>query len=148
MRTPTWLREQIAMAGTDHKPGTPLTGAVTKLTDAVLATDSTLVRALVENFVSRKLDQWLGNHASPLDDEDDQPSLFPDLPWRLETSPGRFAVIGVMTGADWDAALRQAETKASNATGYAESVRAAYDRVRPLLDGELTTADVAERIAA
>lgn len=147
MRTPTWLREQIATAGTDLRPGQSQVATVAKLTDAALTRDPTLVRALVEQFIARKLGQWLGDHAAPLDEDDDQPSLFPDLPRRLETSPGRFADLGVMTGLDWDAALRQAETKASNASGFAEAVRRAYDRVRPLLtEATLTTAQVAGQL--
>lgn len=148
MRTPTWLREQIADEGSLLTPGQPHPGPVAKLTNAVMERDDVLVRALVEQFVTRTLDRWLSDHTAPLDEDDEQPSLFLGLPRKLETSPGRFADLEVMTGPDWDAALRQAEVKASNAGGHLDLIRRAYDQVRPLLTVDtLTTAEVADRLS-
>lgn len=117
--------------------------AADQIADAVVR-DASFVREVVRDFVARKLTAWLNTHrvGSPLAD-DGQDKLFPDLPERLETSPGRFADQSVMNRRDWKNAPTQAKTKAANAAGFADGVEAAHDAVVPLLvDDEMTTADV------
>lgn len=104
-------------------------------------------------FLSEIIRRWCRNQmkafiagqiATAADDEENgQPQLpFPDLPAHLEIAPGTFKHQGAMAMKDWNAAVVQAETKALNATGFAERVRRARDRAGQLLAGDQTLVDV------
>lgn len=144
MRTPNWLRKELADQGALIKAGdTSDEKAAARLAEQILAKDTPLARFIIGTWVGRKLRPFLADASTGAGSPESQLCLFPDIPRRLEVSPGRFADQAVMTGHDWDAALKQAETKADNASGYAAAIRQAYEKVRPLLtDDELTTADV------
>jgi hypothetical protein len=72
-----------------------------------------------------------------------------DLPALLEVRPGRFVHQGALTREDLKAAVVQAETKASNATGYAEKVKRLAAAAIPLMaNDETTLAEVAPRLPA
>lgn len=146
MRAPRWFKQELADQG-----GLILERAVTEeqaadtLAGQILAKDERFARQLVADYVRKQLRTWISQHApaAALEDPDAQLDLFPEIPRRLEVAPGRFADQAVMNRHDWECALRQAKTKASNASGYADAIRQAYDKVRPLLtNDELTTADV------
>lgn len=73
------------------------------------------------------------------DEEEGQQALpFPDLPAWIEIAPALKRHQNAMNLKDWDAAVVQAETKATNAQGHLERVRRARDRARELLHGDET----------
>lgn len=158
MRTPAWFRTELETLGRQVLNGdTERDEAVELITDQVFERDENLVHDVIEDFGRKELRKWVksqlrGFYAEDVHEEETgerQPELFPWLPRLLEVSPGRFTHIHAMTGADWDAALRQAEVKADNASGFAKAVRRAYEQVRPLLaEDALTTSDVAGLLAA
>lgn len=147
MRAPKWFRVSLAEQG-----GRVVERAITdqqateRVTDQILAKDRPFASAIIGDYVRKQLRTWTGQHSLGLyvaGDAGGQLDLFPEIPRRLETAPGRFADQAVMTRKDWDAALRQAQTKANNASGFADAIRQVYDKVRPLLTSDdLTTADV------
>jgi hypothetical protein len=159
MRLPAWLRGEIDAAGirvADGHEGHD--DAITGITDQVFSRDPGLARSIVRDFIGKWLRGWAKGQLRAYYKAEagqaggtpgEQLELFTSLPRVLETSPGRFAHVNSMTGPDWDAALRQAEVKASNAEKHAKSIRLAHEQVRPLLDddGALTTADVTRKIA-
>lgn len=154
MKLPQWFRELLADEGTKIVDGeSTLDEAVVRLTKQILGNqddDPPFVHRLAADCARRQAEKWIRTHkrAGASDADDGQGDLFPDLPRHLETAPGRFAAQAVMTGKDWDAALKQARTKASNAGGHYEAVKQAYDKVRPLLvTDDLTTADVIGKLA-
>lgn len=146
MKTPAWFRARLADLGPlVQQEDLTEDEAADRIAEIALREDKTFVLGIVREFTLKKLAVWLGSHQPSISvpRDDGQTDLFPNLPRRLETSPGRFAALAVMTGHDWDTALKCAEAKEMNASGYAEKVRAAHGQVRPLLtDDSMTTADV------
>lgn len=150
MRAPKWFKEELAAHGALVLERTVTDDdATVKLKNQILAKDKPFAELIVRDYVRKQLRAWTRDHVSSLYAEADagdtagQLDLFPELPRRIEVGIGRFADIAVMTAPDWDAAVRQADTKAGNASGYAAALRRVYDQVRPLLtDDELTTAEV------
>ena len=144
MRAPKWFKESLAEEGarvlereiTDAKAAEALAEKIVK--------DAGFTRDIVKDYGRRQLLAWAKQYRPYVAVEiGSQLDLFPELPRRLETSPGRFADQAVMTRRDWDAALKQAKTKADNVNGFFDSVQQAYNKVRPLLTSDiLTTADV------
>lgn len=117
--------------------------------------DERIVRDALVFALSVEFDKWVKDHATPvappidggnpvppLGENGYQDELFPWLSAVIEVSPARFVPQAAMTGADWDKALRQAEVKKNNGTGHYEDIKRAYDKVRPLLSGDLTTGEV------
>lgn len=147
MRAPTWFKEQLALEGSRvlEREITD-SDAAAAIVDQIFAKDQLFARRIVADYTTRQLRTWTNQHQIAMISADGpsvQYELFPEIPRRLEVAPGRFADQAVMNRQDWDNALRQAETKANNASGYAGSIRKAYDRVRPLFtNDEQTTADV------
>lgn len=154
MKLPGWLHAELDLIGHQVLDGeTKRADAAAILADAIFERDRSLARTVTAEFVRKQLRGWIRSHGGtfiPTSDDDEggaQFELFTWLPAILETSPGRFARVGTMTGEDWDAALRQAEVKAGNAASHADGIRRAYDRVRPLLtEDAMTTADVAGQL--
>ncbi|HEY9524004.1 MAG TPA: hypothetical protein VIR33_12255 [Thermopolyspora sp.] len=146
MKTPTWFREQIAAEGVRVNAGeSSIDESSVHIAEQVAAKDSTLTKGIVIEFARKKLENWLASHrpSARRVENNGQLDLFPDLPRKLEISPGRFADQAVMTRHDWDAALKQAQTKAGNAAKYASAIEQAHDEIVPLLKNDtLTTADV------
>lgn len=98
------------------------------------------------SFLRRQIKAWIASQvaAAENDEENGQQTLpFPDLPPLLEIAPGTWKHQNSMAIRDWNAAVVQAETKATNAAGYLERVRRARDRAVELLGGGRTFADVA-----
>lgn len=92
-------------------------------------------------YLRGQLKAWISSQlAISADDEESgqQPLPFPDLPALLEIAPGTFKHQNTMAIKDWNAAVVQAETKASNAAGYLERVLRARDRALEVLHGDET----------
>jgi hypothetical protein len=146
MKTPKWFKQHLATIGGRvlERESTEDQGA-DDLTDQIFDKGEGFARAIVREYARKQLKNWVTSHrrGTPVDEDTGQTDLFPQLPRNLEVAPGRFAAQAVMTRRDWDAALKQAETKANNAGGHYEAVKQVYDQVRPLLTSdELTTAEV------
>lgn len=144
MKPPQWFRtllaaecsRVLARAITDEE-------AAVRLINAVLR-DSAFTQMIVAEHVRRQVKHWLASHrgAAADDGEDGQLDLFPDIPRNIEVAPGRFVAQGFMTRRDWNAAVKQAETKASNAGNFAEAIKRTAEKVLPLFtDDEMTTAE-------
>jgi hypothetical protein len=118
--------------------------AVTALRDVILGhADRTLILGIVGEFAGRALDRAKEpRHALPAA----QDSLFPELPARLYIRPGVAKAVALFTAHDWETARAVLENRTKHAKEAAEAdwaaFTAAYDKVRPLLYGELTTSDV------
>lgn len=146
MKTPSWFRERLADRGplvlqediTEEQ-------AAAAIADLILSRDPVFAKAILAEYSRKKLEAWVASHrpASSVLGSNGQTDLFPDLPRKVEVSPGRFAAQAVMTRHDWETAATQARTKANNADGFAEKIERARDLVVPLLtDDSMTTADV------
>ena len=127
--------------------------AVTALRDVILRhADSAFLRSVVAEFAGRALDSWHKQHSegSRTPAPEDQSELFPGLPVRLFIRPGVRRSVILFTGHDWDMARNMLQTRTDGAKKAAErdqaAFDAAYEKVRPLLSGELTTADVAGQL--
>lgn len=144
IKQPPWFRVELARVGRQVADGRMTEAeAVKTLVELVLAKDPEFTHLIVAAELLARLRHLKVVRKAAKNREAEQPALFPELPRRIETSPGRFADQAVMTRRDWWSAIKQARTKASNATGYADEIQAAADKVLPLLtDDELTTADV------
>lgn len=146
MKTPHWFRQQIVAEGTRvNAQETSEEDAAVHLADQILAKDAPFARGIIIEFARKRLETWTASHkpTTALAADDGQMDLFPELPRRLEISPGRFAAQAVMTRHDWETALKQAQTKEGNASGYRERVERAHDAIVPLLtDDSMTTAEV------
>jgi len=155
MKLPTGLGTQVRDLGEQRLAGAlTRADAVSALRDAILtAAEPGLVAGVVADFAGRELDAWHRAHqhsapAGPLAEV--QSELFPGLPGRLYVTPSTGKALMLCNGHDWDMARNVLSAKTTNAIGGAEQAwqqfQAAYDRVRPLLSGDLTTADVAAQL--
>lgn len=127
--------------------------AVTALRNAIdQQADGVLRLGILADFAARTLESWLrarrqpGAPARP----ELQSELFPDLPVRLYVRPAVAKPVILFTAHDWDCAKAMIENRTDGAIKTAEAdmkaFSAAYSKVRPLLSGDLTTADVATQL--
>jgi hypothetical protein len=154
---PDWFQAELDKAGaqlaakavTRHE-------AVTAVRDVILAkADRAFLAGVAAAFAGKALDSWQrarraeGAGIAVLAG---QPDLFPDLPARLYIRPGVAKAVILFSAHDWDTAKAVLENRTSGAIEAARADQAAFDaayrRVRPLLTGGLTTADVAYELAA
>lgn len=150
MKPPATYRQELAKVGALVLGGTATERvAAARLLKAARKEKGFAARVLAD-YVDRSLKRWLDEHRAPSAEEAAGQLLFPglDLPRQLEVAPNRFKAIGDMTRADWQAARRQARTKADNAASYAGLLDEAWAKVEPLLtDDALTTAQALGRAA-
>lgn len=153
MKIPGWLESEVAAAGLRCRDGEiTRQEAITVLRDAIVAQDRELWLGIVSAFAGKALDRWEAGAPATGRLGRAQTQLLPGLPSRLHIRPGVQKAPITFTGHDWDMARRMVLTTAANAITGAERLRdrfeAAYGRVRPLLSGAATTADVAAQITA
>jgi hypothetical protein len=154
MNLPDWLADLTEEFGAQR-----LSGAITRqeattaLRDKILAEDDrSLILGALSEFAGKILDSWQRSHQheTPAGAFAAQSDLFPELPVRLYVRPGVPKALILCTAHDWDMARNVLENRTRNAKTAAESdwahFEAAYKRVRPLLSGGLTTAEVADEI--
>ena len=156
MNLPTWLEDLTDKYGAQRQAGQiTRQQAATALRDKILEHgDDTLILGLLSDFAGKALDSWirLHQHQQPYGGSmpQVQSDLFPDLPVRLHIRPGVPKAVILFTAHDWDSAREMIRARTENAIKGAEEDReqfeAAYQRVRPLLEGDVTTADIAEQI--
>lgn len=112
-----------------------------------------IVNEIVRAAMASRLQKWIsayliGLSAAEIEALNGQmPLPYPDLPPLLEVRPGRFVRQGAATRVDLRAALVQAETKESNAAGFAAKIRRLTEAALPLMpDDSVTLADIADRL--
>jgi hypothetical protein len=157
MNVPAWLADLTAEIGAQRLDGTMTRQeAITTLRDKIAAQDDQpLTLGILADFAGRALDSWHRAHlhqAPASRNSEVQSELFPDLPARLYIRPGFAKALILCTAHDWDMARRVLENRTENAIKGAREdwaqFDAAYQRVRPLLGGDLTTAEIAEDLRA
>lgn len=153
MNLPAWLEELTEEYGADRLAGKiTRTEAVTALRDKILGqADETLIRAISGEFAGKVLDSWHRAHLNPGPAPGEaQSELFPELPVRLFIRPAVTKPLILCTGHDWDMARNMLRARTDGALEAARAdwarFEAAYARVRPLLAGDATTAEVAEQL--
>jgi hypothetical protein len=152
---PAWLEDIV-----EHHGSRRLAGAVTRqeavtaVRDEIAArADGALVLAIYADYAGRALDAWHRDHqnpSAPVPVSSLQGELFPDLKPRLFVQPGVSKPVMTMTAHDWDNAYAMIRNRTEGAIDSAEedwkNFEAAYKRVRPLLDGDATTADIVREL--
>jgi hypothetical protein len=153
---PEWLGTYVADLGRGRLAGDfGRQAAVTALTAKITEKDDRpLIDGVLAEFAGRVLDAWHRSHQHPAaagSPAQVQAELFPDLPPRLHIRPGVTKAPIEFTGHNWDTAWEMIRARTDNTIKGAEADRDqfedAYYRVRPLLSGDLTTADVAALVA-
>jgi hypothetical protein len=148
---PAWLKDIVDHQGSQRLGGT-LTRqeVVTAVRDEIAAkADDPLILAIYADYAGRALDAWHREHqhpAAPAAVSSLQGELFPDLKPRLFVQPGVSKPVMTMTAHDWDNAYAMIRSRTEGSIESAEAdwknFEAAYERVRPKLSGDATTADV------
>lgn len=151
MNLPAWLKDIVEHHGTRRLTGTATRQeAVTAVRDEITAkADEPTRLAIYADYADRALDAWHRENLNPAASvavSSLQGDLFPDLKPRLYVRPGVTKPVMTMTAHDWDNAHAMIRNRTEGAIDAAEAdwqkFEAAYKRVRPLLNGEATTADV------
>lgn len=99
------------------------------------------VAEIHRRFLRNQIKAWISSQLAIAEDDEEtgqQPLPFPDLPALLEIAPATFKHQKAMTIKDWNAAVVQAETKATNAAGNLERIMRARDWAMELLHGDET----------
>lgn len=156
MNVPDWLRGPLADAA-ERNAAREITrqAAVNTVRDAILdKADPAFLRGVVAAFAAKALaaqQREISRAAAAGEAAAGQSDLFPDLPSRLYIRPGQAKAVILFTAHDWDTAKAVLENRTSGAIEAAQAdwaaFEAAYNRVRPLLAGDLVTADVAAELA-
>lgn len=155
MNIPAWLADLADHYGSQRLAETiTRQEAVTALRDEIAGkADEALRLSIYADHAGRILDAWHREHqhpAPPLPVSRLQMELFPDLKPRLYIRPGVTKPVMAFTAKDWDNAREMIRNRTEGAIEFAKadwaSFEAAYDRVRPLLSDDLTTADVEKEL--
>lgn len=151
MSAHAWLADLTEELGTARRSGQiTRQEAVTRLRDAIDEhAERLLVLSIYSDYAGKALDAWHREHqhAGPtLAVSHVQAELFPDLRPRLAVQPGVTKPVMALTAHDWDNAKEMLHNRTKHAIEGAEADRKhfdeAYEKVRPLLTGDATTADV------
>jgi hypothetical protein len=146
MTKPQWYAAEIAKLGQlvldGAKPRADAIGAL----GAEIGAHPEYLADLVAADASRELAKWLSDHRQ----EPPQLGMFPELKRSYRTTPSRYVEVAAMTAHDVDMARAILWAKTQNAIDgardAAEHERAVFAefeaKVRPLLAGGLTVADV------
>lgn len=156
MNLPEWLGTYVDGLGTRRLAGEiTRQEAVTALRDAIdQKGDRALILGIYADYAGKALDSWHNDHKNtPVPGARQQylqAELFPDLKPRLYIRPGITKPVMALTAHDWDNAREMIHNRTKHAIEGAEAdwknFEAAYERVRPLLTGDATTADVAREL--
>ena len=158
MNLPEWLGSYIDSIGSRRLSGEiTRQEAIRALRDVIAEKDDRpLILGIYAEFAAKHLDTWYRDQQrSPLAGLPGSPShvqqeLFPDLPPRLYIRPGVSKQVMAMNAADWDNARNVIQNRTEHAIEGAKSdwtqFEDAFTRVRPLLTGNKTTADVVRQL--
>jgi len=145
MKTPGWFTDELAARGHDILAGhATRADVITEL--AALVSSDVLGQVIVSTWTASRIDGWLRGADAVLAADGAQAELFPGLPRELKVTPGKTKPFLAMDAHDLDMAVKLARVQAANSIDgtreWLASIEQAYDKVRPLLDGDLTVADV------
>lgn len=155
MNLPPWLADLADHYGSQRLAGdVSRQDAVTAIRDEIAAqADPALTLLIYADYAGRALDAWCREHqhaAPPPVVSRLQGELFPDLKPRLYIRPGVTKPVMSMTAHDWDAAAGMIRNRTDGAINAAkadwEHFEKAYGQVRPRLQGDATTADIANEL--
>jgi hypothetical protein len=151
IKIPAWLSDKIVELGMQvvadeisHQD------AAEELAGKIRADNGVVLMQILSDWSKNKIKVWIANKSRDHSQEREvagQPRLpFEELPPHLEIAPGRLAHQNVMTGRDWDNALAIWKNRMVEAENSYKRFLRCYDAIRPLLTGDVTTADVAGQI--
>jgi hypothetical protein len=152
---PAWLADLADHYGSQRLVGqVSRQDAVTAIRDEIAAkADEAYLLSLYADHAARIIDAYQREHqfaAPPPAVSHVQAELFPDLKPRLYVRPGVTKPVMTMNAHDWDCAREMIRNRTEGAIEFAKAdwahFEAAFKRVRPLLKGEATTADVAREL--
>jgi hypothetical protein len=155
VKQPAWFTAELARTGRQVvAEDITRDAAAARLADLAFKQEHRpFLRNVIHAWMLAKVRAWVDSYLGSMTAEEIQattgalPLPCLDLPALLEVRPGRFVHQGVLTREDLKAAVVQAETKASNAEGYAEKVRRLAAAALPLMADDTTTlAEVASRL--
>lgn len=153
MKNPPWLTAAVAANASEVLRGRAKQAAASAAVAAAVKAHPEYIDELAWALADREVGRWLRDHETSGDLF--QAQMFPGLPASMRIAPKRTVPVAAMTGEDLDHAKKMLYARTGNAAkGAADAAdreRATfdrfYDRVRPLLDGELTVADVLAKLA-
>jgi hypothetical protein len=153
VKKPAWYAAEVAKFGQIVLDGESARADALTLLIAQIRSHPEYVADLIAADAEKELSGWL--RANAAEDAPTQLDLFPGLPHRLRIAPTKSAEVASMTAEDLDHAKNMLWARTQNqmdgATEAAEHERtvfaAFYDKVRPLLKGDLTVSDVLEQLA-
>ncbi len=157
MNLPDWIKDLTDELGAERLAGTiSRQNAVTALRDKIVEKDDRpLILGVLAEFAGKALDAWHRAHehpAAPGSLAQVQAELFPGLPARPYIRPGVTKPLIEFTAHDWDMARNVLENRTEHAIEGAKAdwaqFEAAYARVRPLLHGDTTTAEVLDQLGS
>lgn len=154
MKTPPWLAQEASALGVKILGGKMSRADADAAIVAAARSHPEYGEELAAASAVRVLGKWLGEHTASGDLF--QTQMFPDLPAVMRVAPQKSARVADMTAEDLDHARNMLLARTSNMVAGAEEAaereRSAffrlYDRVRPLLSGDLTVGDVLGKLAA
>lgn len=155
MSNPAWFEDLLEEVGTERRTGAiSRQEAVTKLRDAIDAhAERPFQLAVYADYAGRAFDAWGREHAyaAPAPSISSvQAELFPDLKPRLYIRVGVTKPVMDMTAHDWEAAAGMIRNRTDGAINSAkadwEHFEKAWERVKPHLKGEATTASIAREL--
>jgi hypothetical protein len=154
MKNPDWLTEAAAAAGSEVLRGITSREAGIAAVAAAVKAHPGFINDVIYGLAAREVGRWLQEHESSGDLF--QAQMFPGLPASLRVAPKRRTAIADMTAEDLDHAKNMLWARTGNAVKGAEEAaereRAAfsrlYEKVRPLLSGDLTVGDVIGKLTA
>ena len=157
MNVPGWFSTEIGRLGRQViAEDISRQDAATQLEDIAFKRENRIfLHDIVHTWMLARLGNWIKDYLASLSIEEIEaatgalPLPFPDLPALLEVRPGRFVHQNAVTRPDLKAAVIQADTKASNAAGFAEKVRRLAEAALPLMtDDTITLAAIAHQLRA
>ena len=154
MKKPDWYAEEVAGLGQLVLDGVSTRAEALDILIARIRKHPEYITGLVAADAEKELSGWLKSNAAAEATPSSQLDLFPGLPHSMRIAPTKTAEIPEMTAEELDHAKNMLMARTQNAidgaTAAAEHERkvfmAFYERVRPLLTGDLTVADVLSQI--
>jgi hypothetical protein len=153
VKKPQWYVTQVAKFGQIVLDGESTRADALTLLVAQIRSHPEYIADLIAADAERELSKWLAANAAEV--ATSQLILFPEMPLRMRVTPVKDEEVAAMDARQLDNAKHilwaTTQNAMDGATEAAERKRAVfadfYDRVRPLLKGDLTVSDVLEQLA-
>lgn len=152
MKKPQWLVEEVARHGQLVLDGNITAAVALAALSAQITGHGEYVAGLISVDAKRELSAWLSENR--VDEQPFQADMFPDLPRRLRVTPGKYVEVAAMNGHHLDMARNILWAKTQNAMDGAKAAAeherdiftTFYEKVRPMLAGDLTVGDVLDEL--